>query len=208
MELISAIQGHDHDRMRALLSADPASASRSDSSGVSPLLHAAYVKNDEAIKMLLSVRPSLDFHEAAATGQTSHLWNMGAGDHGHSADGWTPLHLASFFGHREAVDALLQREADVNARSINGLANNPLHAAAAGGHTEICRSLIAHGADPNSIQAGGYSPLHAAAKDGNRELARLLLEAGARTDVTTDAGETPAQLAREAGHVDLAAELR
>lgn len=207
MELISAIQDHDHERMRALLSADPAAASRPDDSGVSPVLHAAYVGNDEAIRMLLSVRPRLDFHEAAATGQTAQLGDMAAEDHRQSADGWTPLHLASFFGHVDSVETLLGRGADVHARSTNGLANHPLHAAAAGGHTEVCKLLIAHGADPNSTQAGGFTPLHAAADNGNRELVQLLLSAGARTDATTDAGETAAELAAKAGHADLAMEL-
>lgn len=204
MELIKAIQDHDHDRMRTLLSADPSAARRPDPNGVSPVLHAAYVNNDEAIRMLLSVRPDLDVHEAAATGQTQHLANLGPDDHGMSADGWTPLHLASFFGHNDAVDTLLARGADVHAWSDNGQANQPLHAAAAGGHVEICRTLLDHGADPNSTQTGGSTPLHAAAMSGNRPLVDVLLAVGARTDARLDDETTPADVARSSGHDDVA----
>lgn len=33
-------------------------------------------------------------------------------------DGWTPLHLAAQNGHKEIVDALLAKEADVNAKRV------------------------------------------------------------------------------------------
>lgn len=42
--------------------------------------------------------------------------------------GWTPLHLATYFGHREVVECLLSRNADVNAINENG--DTPLHKAA------------------------------------------------------------------------------
>lgn len=43
-------------------------------------------------------------------------------------NGWTPLHLASYFGHRPVVEYLLSRNADVNAVNENG--DTPLHKAA------------------------------------------------------------------------------
>lgn len=42
--------------------------------------------------------------------------------------GWTPLHLATYFGHRDVVECLLARNADVNAQNENG--DTPLHKAA------------------------------------------------------------------------------
>lgn len=42
--------------------------------------------------------------------------------------GWTPLHLAAYFGHGDVVKFLLSRDADVNAINENG--DTPLHKAA------------------------------------------------------------------------------
>lgn len=42
--------------------------------------------------------------------------------------GWTPLHLATYFGHREVMDILLSREAEIDAVNDNG--DTPLHKAA------------------------------------------------------------------------------
>lgn len=42
--------------------------------------------------------------------------------------GWTPLHLATYFGHRDVVEYLLSRNANVNAVNENG--DTPLHKAA------------------------------------------------------------------------------
>lgn len=42
--------------------------------------------------------------------------------------GWTPLHLATYFGHRHVMECLLSRNADVNAINENG--DTSLHKAA------------------------------------------------------------------------------
>lgn len=42
--------------------------------------------------------------------------------------GWTPLHLSTYFGHREVMEILLCRGADINAVNDNG--DTPLHKAA------------------------------------------------------------------------------
>lgn len=42
--------------------------------------------------------------------------------------GWTPLLLATYFGHRDVVELLLARNADVNIVNING--DTALHKAA------------------------------------------------------------------------------
>uniref|UniRef100_A0A3P9DIE1 Uncharacterized protein n=1 Tax=Maylandia zebra TaxID=106582 RepID=A0A3P9DIE1_9CICH len=48
-----------------------------------------------------------------------------------TCSGWTPLHLACSFGHRDVVEELLKAGADVNLQ--NNLGDTPLHKAAYAG---------------------------------------------------------------------------
>src|SRR3984885_16048593 len=148
-ELFEAIRAGDLSRVKALVEADPALA-----------IFAASIQGDTAgIEELLAANRSL-------------VSKM-------SEDGWTPLHLAAFFGKQDAARALLNKGAPVNARSTNAMQNMPLHAAAAGKHTEIARLLIEHGASVDARQHGGWTPMHAAAQNGDIPLAKTLGDAGA-----------------------------
>ena len=69
-----------------------------------------------------------------------------------------PLHLAAFFGRREAAERLLAAGAALSARSTNSMSNTPLHAAVAGGRTDVALLLIQRGAEVNAVDSG-----HAAA---------------------------------------------
>ena len=99
---------------------------------------------------LIEADPSLAIFAASIMGQTEDVERLIAGDRSLvsalSGDGWTPLHLAAFFGKTDAARALLNQGAPVNARSTNAMENMPLHAAAAGGHSEIAKLLLDHGA--------------------------------------------------------------
>jgi ankyrin repeat protein len=125
--------------------------------------------------------------------------------HSYSGDGWTPLHLAAGFGTPQSVDVLLQHGAQVDAVSRNPQRNQPLHAALAlGRNTETVRLLLAHGADPNALQVGGFTPLFSAATANRRDLAEMLIESGAHALHRSDLGKTAADFARERGHAALA----
>lgn len=45
-----------------------------------------------------------------------------------SNQGWTPLHLASYFGHRDVTELLLQHGAGID--ELNDAGDTPLHKAA------------------------------------------------------------------------------
>ncbi len=117
-----------------------------------------------------------------------------------SADGWTPLHLAAYFGHASIAEYLVEHGADVLARSQNAMANQPIHAAVAGKQSAMARWLIERGAEPDSKQHGGWTPLHAAAQNGDAELVAFLLAHGADKTFISDAGQTAASLAAEKNH--------
>jgi ankyrin repeat protein len=214
--LFVAIQAGDVDTVQALVQARPALLSAVSPMGVSPLLFATYYRKPDVARALIGLHaalggPPLTVFEAAATGETAHLRALLDTDPANvnavSADGFTPLGLAAFFG-REAVAAeLLARGADVNAVSANAMQVQPLHSAVAGNHAGLTRLLLAHGADVNAAQQDGFTPLMAAAQHGNAALVQDLLAAGAEAAASTGDGRTAASIAQEEGHSELAALL-
>jgi uncharacterized protein len=184
-----------------------------DSQGVSALLWSVYtgqpMVRDYLLAQLATHGLLLDIFEAAAVGDALRVEDILAADpgeaHGFSGDGWTPLHLAAGFGTPETVDVLLQHGAQVDAVSKNPQRNQPLHAALAlGRDPESVRLLLAHGADPNATQVGGFTPLFSAATANRRDLAEMLVEAGAHPRHSSDLGKTAADFARERGHAEMA----
>ena len=65
---------------------------------------------------------------------------------------------------------------------------------------ELVRLLLEWKADPNVVQAGGWTPLHQAAAHGREEIAKLLLEHGASLTAKSEDGRTPLEMARAKGH--------
>jgi len=208
-QLFAAIAAGDDERVRELLDVRPELAGARDGAGLSAVLRAAYAGEQAIVELLLDANPPLDVFDTAAVGRTRCLEELLAGDPGlarsWSPDGFTPLHLAAFFGHEDAVRVLLEEGADASvvARHVS-LAVAPLHSAAAGGNASIVRLLLEAGADANARQEGGFTPLHSAARNGDRESAEALIEHGADTAAATDEGKTAAAVAAAAGHHELA----
>jgi len=151
------------------------------------------------VRTLVDADPSLEIFAAAILGDTRRLEELLTGNRSLvsavSTDGWTPLHLASFFGKGDAARLLLNKGASVRARSTNPMANTPLHAAAAGHHPALVKLLLDHGANANALQQGGWAPLHSAAQNGDLESARALLDAGADVSVRAENNQKPLDLA-------------
>ena len=156
-------------------------------SDVSPILEARYRGDEERLRELLAAEPELDVFEAAAVGATSRLAELldaqPARAGAWSVDGFTPLHLAAYFGHAECVRLLLERGADVAEPARNDLGVQPLNSAAAsqaaGARLDVARLLLDAGADPNAELPGGFRPLDAAEQNGDAALVELLRERGA-----------------------------
>lgn len=156
------------------------------------------------VQTLVEADPTLAIFAAAMQGDAARIEQLLAGNRALvsaiSSDGWTPLHLACHFGREEAARALVNKGADVAARSTNAMTNTPLHAAAAGRSATVAKFLLDRGASANARQNGGWTPLHAAAQNGDAELAGTLIEVGADVNVRAENQQTPLDLALTRGH--------
>src|SRR6187200_1553127 len=83
----------------------PADPNARDENGVSALLLTFYLRRPEAREALLAAGAAVGPLEAAAMGDVERL--KGADLSVRGGDGFTPLHLAAFFGGADAVRALL-----------------------------------------------------------------------------------------------------
>ncbi|XP_005912776.1 oxysterol-binding protein-related protein 1 isoform X1 [Haplochromis burtoni] len=112
-----------------------------------------------------------------------------------TCSGWTPLHLACSFGHRDVVEELLKAGADVNLQ--NNLGDTPLHKAAYAGRKEIVLLLLRYDACANIINGTAQIPkdvteddeiitmLEAAERRAARRHEEKLLEAAREGDIST-----------------------
>lgn len=194
--------------VKAAIAEDGALLDATNDEGQSAFLLAKYYRQEPMAAYLLSLDPKLNLFDACAAGRTADVLERIDRDPAllasHSHDGWTPLHLAAFFGHVELGKGLLNRGAAVDERSTNSMKNTPLHAAAAGGQIETMRLLLENGADGNAQQHGGWTALHTAAQTGNREMVELLLEHGAHVHTRADNNQTPLDLALSHGKAEAA----
>lgn len=201
-DVFDAIASRDLDRLNQLISGDDALASARNEAGVSALMTAAYHQNADMVKLIREALPELDIFEAVSLGdldRVQELLDSSESVASHSGDGFTPLHLASFFKQVEIVRLLISHGADVNAAAENASCVRPLHSAAASQSIEIVRILLENGADPNAVQHGGWTALQSASKNGNRQIIELLLQHGANPSQAADNGESAITMARDDG---------
>ena len=211
-KLMDAIRAGDRGALDALFAAEPELARFRAPNGSSLLSLTAYMGHPELADVIRKRGIQPDIFEACALGDLLAVQAIVAASRSEAnrsaPDGFYPLSLASYFGHRAVVEFLLKNGADVHAAAKNAQKVTALHAGASRGDVDIVRMLLDAGADPNSKQAGGFVALHSAAQNGNVAIVELLLKNGARANSPNDKGKTPADVATEAKHKDLAERLR
>lgn len=212
-QLFASIRAGDLAAVDRLLTERAYLAGASDAAGLSAITTAAYNRQPAIVERILAEKPDLDRYEASIVGDLGRLTELldepdaGPVDE-RSADGFTVLHLGSFFGRRAIAQLLLDRGADPNLWASGAIRVQPLHSAIAGGHEAVARLLLERGAQPDRPHDGGFTPLHGAAQNGMAALCDLLVEHGADPRALTDDILTPADLAERAGHPNLATHLR
>jgi ankyrin repeat protein len=123
-------------------------------------------------------------------------------------------------GNIEAVELLIAKGVDVDAKDDRFIGQTPLHRAAWKSYKEIVELLIAAGADVNAKDIIGLTPLHAAARSGydeahltrearrilptgRKEIAELLIAKGADMNAKLNNGWAPLHDAAMLGHKEV-----
>jgi len=211
-KLVEAIRAGDKVALDTLLSSEPRLLDFRAPNGSSALLLAAYYGHAELAEVFMRHGAKPDVFEASALGDLEAVRNLVGGDRGlvnaFAADGFYPLGLAAFFGHRAIAEFLLKNGADVKTAARNAQKVTALHGAVARRDVEIVKMLLEAGADPNARQERSFAPLHDAAVNGIAPLVELLLKHGALADAKTEDGKTPADMAAERGHKEVVERLR
>lgn len=113
----------------------------------------------------------------------------------------TPLHVAAFLGLHETTRYLVEHNAAVNAKNING--NTPLHNAASKGHLKIVEYLISKGSNIRATNKYKATPFHLAASSGNKKLVVYLISKGVNIEAKDNDGRTPLDYAQQMAKVEI-----
>eukprot|EP00929_Paragymnodinium_shiwhaense_P003011 TRINITY_DN103386_c0_g1_i1.p1 TRINITY_DN103386_c0_g1~~TRINITY_DN103386_c0_g1_i1.p1 ORF type:complete len:286 (-),score=60.54 TRINITY_DN103386_c0_g1_i1:26-883(-) len=131
-----------------------------------------------------SVRQSLDAEEEKRRNETtaqeqpaaapSAVWSQ---VNAQGSQKMTALHWAAVRGHTSVADLLLERKANLEAKSAGGL--TALHFAAREGHTSMAQHLVEVGANIDALDNDDWTPLHWAGRYDHADIAKTLVRLGA-----------------------------
>jgi len=107
------------------------------------------------------------------------------------------LHLAARAGKAKTVQILLERGAEIEARTKEG--QTPLMIAAENGQDEVARVLCEQKADVDATDDRGNTALHIAAQSSSKVIIQLLLNKGADSEARNNAGKTASEIMEERG---------
>jgi ankyrin repeat protein len=203
-----SVKKGDLEAVRVALAANPSLLNALNEAGQGAFLLAKYYRQDAVADYLLKQGAQLNFFDECVAGETASVMAQIEATQAlleaHSGDGWTPLHLAAFFGCKPLAEALLAKGADIDSRSTNNMKNTPLHAAVAGRRAALVEFLLEHGANSNACQTGGWTALHGAAQGGDREMVEMLIAHGAQINARADNNQSALDMALMRGHQGIA----
>jgi ankyrin repeat protein len=87
-------------------------------------------------------------------------------------EGETPLHIAALWGDRRAVNILLEKGSDIDAKGDMGC--TPLYYAIMNNHKECAFLLLDAGANPNILTELNYTPTDLAKNLKRKEIAHKI----------------------------------
>jgi len=212
-EFIEAVKKNDLEKLKYELDADISLLYARSKENISAVMMALYYMQKPAADLLVSRGLTLDIFEASAYGDIARVGELLKDRpsllNEYSADGWTPLHLAAYFGNQKVVALLLDLDADISLFSRNPMQVTALHSALSSKQWDAAFTLIKKGADIHAKTSGSlYMPIHYTAANGNLELTKFLISLGVDMYSRTSDGKTPLHLAEEKGHADIVQYLR
>lgn len=185
---VAAFEGHLR-CVRALVEMGGARIDLATADGWTPLMGAAKMNKAAVIDYLLSI----DDHTTSAV--------VDARKH----DGGTALFIAALQGSLEALVALVEAGADLEAADDERW--TPLMCAAENGHIECVHILVAHAANLDARSNEQDTALILAAYYGHERVVRALAAFGADRRAKDNDGRTALVAAAESGHVFVVQEL-
>jgi ankyrin repeat protein len=207
LNIFEVIDKNDRDEVELFLKQNPSIIKSANPNGITPLLYCLYTAKSELAQLIYSQGENFIIHECIGMGDLEKIKELISNDitivNSFSQDGWTPLHLAAFWGNKEIVLLLLESGAilDMPSKSKASFGNSPLQAAIAMQQIEIVELLLSKGANPNFTQEpGSLSPLHIAASRNDERVIAILLKYGADKTRKNSDGKLPADIAKERGN--------
>ncbi|MFW5709410.1 MAG: ankyrin repeat domain-containing protein [Chloroflexota bacterium] len=189
-EIVEAIKQGDVSRVRSLSHEDKTVI---HAGSMSLVLLSVYMKQPDITQALLETGVNLTLHTATACGDAMRVSTIVREQpdrvNKHRSDSFHPLGLATYFGHVDVVDALLDVGANVNLHSSNTQHVTALHSAVSARHDDIIDRLLQWGADANAAEQGGITRLMQAAHQDDIDLVRKLLRYGADAAMTSTDGK-------------------
>lgn len=196
---IEAVKAGDAAHVESQLAAYPAFNRALDEQGLSLIMTAAYRQQFAIAETLIAAGAETTVLEGAALGKmdivVAELIRYPEDTAYTGRDGFTPLHLACYFGHPDIAQYLIEKGANVNTPAQNTTQLTPLHAATASNSTPIVQMLLDNGAEACATQTGGITPFHTAASRDNTAIMQALLTHGADPNALTDNNQSALDIA-------------
>lgn len=176
-----------------------------DKSGMTAFLYAGSSGEYEILEMLQEA--DADVHVRATAKDENALLLAASGNHmkcvelltlfGLAVDDKnkleeTALSIALKFEYYDICSYLVDRQADINVRGVNG--NTPLIRTAFDGRTRTAEFIISNGGDVNMANFNGETALMIACRHDHMGVAKLLLDNGANINATDQTGRTALML--------------
>ena len=95
-----------------------------------------------------------------------------------NSSGWTPFHIACYWGYMDIVAVLVENDADIHAKDESD--QTPLHLSCARGHRDVVQLLFDKGVDINAKTYKGETSLDIAKRYGHQNIVELLQKHGAK----------------------------
>jgi ankyrin repeat protein len=222
-----------HKDVAELLLAKGADVNAKVKDGETPLDMAAFDGHKDVVELLLASKAKVNIYDAAAYGDLGKVKALLKDNPDlifrKNTEGETALLLAVQMLHKNVVELLLAKGANVNARDNHG--QTPLLVVTDFGNLvwgilgtvaseeesqkvdwkkikerrkELVELLLTNKADVNAKDNDGETPLHFAAQEYDKDVAELLLAHKAKINAKNKDGETPLLLAASDGHKDVA----